>query len=377
MTPLPPLTYLTVDSVTEGVGLSQVLRYVERLSERRVDVTLHSFEKAAPSPDMVDRLSGAGIDWRYHRFRPGAMPGAARVAQGAALVAGAELVHARGDMAAASSVIARRGAWVWDVRSFWREQRMALGMLEAGSLYERTMRYIEALAARRSSAIVTLSQSATEVLGERFGADVAAKSHVITTCVDLDRFTRSPLPPSPPVRFLLAGTLNVLYDVPGMMRLVDRVGSRRGAELTVLEPAPSPWDEQFRAAGLVPGTAPPDTMPARIAEHHVGLSVLRGDIGLSNRAATPTKIGEFLASGRPVVVNRGLGDLDRLLAEYDCGVVVGDCTETGLDGAVGELERLLEDGGTAKRCRALAERHFDLDRGVDQLLAAYREAVGD
>lgn len=372
---LPPLTYLTVDSVSEGVGLSQVVRYVEQLAARGLDVTLHSFEKSTPAGAVAERLAAAGVHWHPHRFRSGTAAGAGRAVQGAALVARSELVHARSDLAAASCILARRPAWVWDVRSFWREQRIALGMLQPGSAYERTMRSIEAAAARRSTAVVTLSRAATDVLGSRFGPAVAVRSHVITTCVDLERFTPKPPPPAPPVRFLLAGTLNLLYDVPCMMRLVERVRSRRPAELTVLEPTASPWDETFTAAGLVPHSAPATAMPARIAEHHVGLSVLRSDIGVANCAATPTKIGEFLASGRPVVVNRGLGDLDELLSRFDCGVVLGDGGDAGLDEAADGLERLLGDPGTPGRCRALAEEHFNLDRGVDELLAAYHHAV--
>jgi len=56
---LPPLTYLTVDSVTEGIGLSQVFRYVERLAGRGIDVTLHSFERTAPLTELRDRMSAA------------------------------------------------------------------------------------------------------------------------------------------------------------------------------------------------------------------------------------------------------------------------------------------------------------------------------
>lgn len=302
---LPPLTYLTTDSVVDGIGLSQVFRYVERLAESGIEVTLHSFEKAAPPTERATRLGDAGVDWHPHRFRPGAAAGAARVAQGAALVARAELIHARCDMAAASAVLARRPAWVWDIRSFWREQRVEMGLLQTGSPYDRVMHSIERASARRCTAIVTLSQSAAEVLGRRFGEAVAAKSNVITTCVDLDFFPCSSFPPASKVRFLLAGTLNLLYDVPCMLRLVELTQARRPTDITVLKPAPSPWDELFHGVGLTPQSAEASEMPARVAEHHVGFSVLRADIGVSIRAVTPTKIGEFLAAGRPVVVNGG------------------------------------------------------------------------
>src|SRR5947209_9589487 len=181
-----------------------------------MEVTLHSFEKEGAEPALRGRLADAGVRWRAHRFLPGGpLGGVERVGLGAAVVARAPLVHARSDLAAASCLLARPKAWIWDMRAFWREERIEQGLLRPGSPEERVMRSVEERSARASSRIVTLSQSAIDELARRYGDAVAAKARVITTCVELDRFAASPLPARPPVRFLLAGTLNHLYDVPG------------------------------------------------------------------------------------------------------------------------------------------------------------------
>lgn len=99
------------------------------------------------------------------------------------------------------------------------------------------------------------------------------------------------------------------------------------------------------------------------------------DVGHVGYSATPTKIGEFLACGRPVVVNDRLGDLDVLLPKYDAGVIVSNSSDLELDRVADEIERLVTDPGTPTRCRALAEDHFDLDAGVQKLLEAYRHAT--
>ena len=370
---LPPLTYLTVDSMSEGVGRSQVVPYVVRLAQRGVDVTLHSFEKQAPDPQVGERLASAGVRWRPHPFRGGgAAGGLGRVAQGAALVRGASLVHARSDLAAASCMASGRRSWLWDMRALWREERIAAGLLAAGSPQERAMRKVEDAAAHRSRGIITLSAAAVEVLRERYGDGVAGKCRVITTCVDLDRFPISPPPPTDTVRLLLAGTLSPVYDVAGMVRLVVRLRARRPTQLTVLTPDPGPWRAELAAVGAVTGWVDGAAMPAEVSGHHFGLSMRNLDI--SNRAATPTKLGEFLSAGRPVVVSPGLGDMDRVVADHDCGVVVDDTSDDGLDRAAAEMARLAEDAGTAQRCRAAAVAHFDLEKGVDQLLAAYGDA---
>lgn len=372
----PSVTYLSFDGLDEGVGASQVLPYVERLAAEGVDVTLYSFEKSSPSPALRARLAAAGIGWHPQAFgRAGSVGGLVRVFRAARLIRGATLVHARSDLAAAAALLGRPTHWVWDMRSFWADQRIALGMLREGSVEDRILRRVERGAARSSSAIITLAGAAVDVLDERHGGAVRDKSTVITTCVDLDKFAFAAAPPTPPVRFLLSGTLNAYYDVPTMLRLFEAFRSRQSATLSVLTPEAGPWVDELRRAGASIGRAAPGEMAGHLVGHHVGLSVCRMDAGVSLRAAMPTKIGEFLATGRPVVVNRGLGDLDALIAEFRCGVVVDSSRPDAIESAAIELVELLVDPDLPGRCRQLAEAHFDLQRGVDRLVAVYEAAV--
>jgi glycosyltransferase involved in cell wall biosynthesis len=374
---LPPLTYLATDSVAEGVGASQILPYVERLGRQGLEVVLHTYEKLPPTAALTLRLAAAGVRWHPHQFgRHGAIGGLARVLRGAVFLRRAELVHARSDLAAASALLARVPTWVWDVRSFWTDQRIDLGVLRPGSVEERVLRAVEHRAASSCEAIITLARSAVPVLEQRHGKEAAVKSRVITTCVELDRFQPSSMPPFPPVRVLLSGTLNTYYDVSTMTRLADRWRQRRATDLIVLTPSATPWDALLVKAGARRSSASPEEMPAHIAAAHVGLSVCRTDAGVSIRAAMPTKLGEFLASGRPVVVNKGLGDMDEIIADHNCGVIVSDTSDQGLDDVIERLEEVLSDPETPDRCRDAAERHFDLDRAVDDLVALYRDACG-
>jgi hypothetical protein len=371
---LPPLTYLTFDSLAEGVGASQVLPYVEGLVRRGMQVTLHSFEKVPPTPELQARLAASDVRWAPHRFgRSGAAGGLSRVARGAVVLRGAELVHARSDLPAASALLARREAWLWDMRSFWADERIELGLLRAGSIEERVMRRVERGAAASAHRIVTLAEAAAPVLVERHGPAVRQKVRVVTTCVDLGRFPLQDPPPAEPVRLLLSGTLNSRYDVPVMVRLAEVLGRRRPVELEVLCPDPGRWEGVLRSAGATIGQAAPAEMPQRVGAVHAGLSVLRSSPGVASRASMPTKIGELLACGRPVVVSGGLGDMDALVRGFDCGVVLPGDSEEALDRAAGELERLVEDPGAPGRCRAAAEASFDLERGVEALLEAYDE----
>lgn len=365
-----PLTYLTMDSVRGGVGASQVLPYVERLAAGGRPVHLHSFERDNAAGDL-----GAGIRWHPHRFsRGGQAAGAARVAVGAAAVRGAGLVHARSDLAAASALIGRPAAWVWDVRSFWVDQRISLGMVRPGSVVERTLRSIERQAAHRATAITTLTQAAVHELARRYGVAIAGKAHVVTTCVDIRRFGASPWPQRP-LSVLLSGSYNALYDLPSMLQLVDALRRHRPTDLTLLSPAPTPWDADILAAGGGLDASSFVDMPGHVAGHHAGLSVCRAADPRALMAAMPTKIGEFLASGRPVVVNAGLGDCDALLPASGAGVVMAGTGPAAVDRAATQLLDLIDDPATPARCRRLAEDHFSLDTAVATLEGIYGQLV--
>lgn len=364
-----PYCYLSMDSVTEGIGASQVLRYAEALASRGVPVELHTFEKLPPSETARTRARAAGIVWYPHPFgRSGLLGGLGRVARAALAIRGKSFVHARSDMAALATVIARTPTWIWDVRSFWIDQRIALGTAKPDSLSERIFRRVEKLAASRSSAIVVLAATAVPVLESRFGEGVGSKVSVIPTCVDLDLFTSRPLPPMP-LRVLMTGTYNNYYDVPMMLDLVRQLRRLCPTELVYAGPSHGPWISEILDEADEVLELTHDEMPDLIRSCHLGLAVCRADAGISLKASMPTKIAEFLASGRPVVVNRGLGDMDSLLEDGLAGILASPEIET--TEMARQLITIVNSGDTPDRCRALAERHFSLDAAVDTLIRRF------
>jgi glycosyltransferase involved in cell wall biosynthesis len=84
----------------------------------------------------------------------------------------------------------------------------------------------------------------------------------------------------------------------------------------------------------------------------------------------PTKIAEFLATGRPIVVNKGLGDFDEYLTEFNAGVILNG-SENNLRSMAHNLTEILADTETPMRCRALAEKYFDVDKGAQKYLDLY------
>jgi glycosyltransferase involved in cell wall biosynthesis len=110
-------------------------------------------------------------------------------------------------------------------------------------------------------------------------------------------------------------------------------------------------------------------MPKIIAESHFGIAICKEDDSKSLSAAVPTKIGEFLASGRPMIVGRGMGDLDQMLPNSKTGIVIGE--KDSLEGVAQRIVQLIVDPSTPGRCRSLAMQHFDVDKAIDSYIAIY------
>src|SRR4029077_3793502 len=95
----------------------------------------------------------------------------------------------------------------------------------------------------------------------------------------------------------------------------------------------------------------------------------------SKRASCPTKFAEALASGLPVICNRGIGDLDDIVEREGVGVLVEGFSESDYASAAGRLRRLLQDPGLSDRCRRLAESRYSVDLGVNTYRKLYDEIV--
>jgi hypothetical protein len=193
---------------------------------------------------------------------------------------------------------------------------------------------------------------------------------VVSTAVDLSRFltsTQFPLRNSA----LFSGTYNNFYDLHLSAEFIQEL--RKRIELDVH------WARPFESRKMSISVGETKVIPATqiemamlIPNYSFGVSVCKLNAGPSLAAAMPTKIGEFLACGRPVVVNKGLGDMDAFLEEFDAGVVLNGKPRNLAESAE-KLIFLINDPNTPNRCRALAEKYFSMDKGAKSYLEIYQQ----
>ena len=118
------LTYVTIDSLSEGVGSSQITPLMSRLSKSGLKINLISYEKSNPGTHLADYFESIGVVWDPRSFgTSGAMRGVGRLNSLRSAIHKTSLIHARSDIPAVSAITSHQAPVLWDVRSLWADQK--------------------------------------------------------------------------------------------------------------------------------------------------------------------------------------------------------------------------------------------------------------
>ena len=366
------ITYVTVDSVSEGVGSSQILPLLCRLSKSGIKIHLISFEKVATKPDVEKILSSHGIDWSRLEFgRNGALAGAQRLFRLTRAIRQTDLIHARSDIPTLAAIFSRKAPVLWDIRSLWASQRAFIEKNSLKKVIFLGLKPIEKICCMFSSGISSLTHAVVEILETRYN-NVPKIRAVVPTAVDLEKFKFNLEMPQI-VRGLYSGTYNNYYDLEKSLEYISAIRELQDLEVHWARPSES-GIEKLKAGESKIFEATYSLMPQIISEYSFGISICRQNAGPSLKAAMPTKIAEFLASGRPIVVSKGIGDMDCFLKEFKAGVII-DTENDSLLAKARELLDLLTDPETPKQCRALAEKYFNIESGVSTYIKTYNQIL--
>jgi glycosyltransferase involved in cell wall biosynthesis len=364
------VSYLTTDSIEEGVGSSQILPLVIKLAERGLKVNLLTFEKDSPRLETNELLERFGISWNPVEFGSyGAFAGIDRLLKIFKQLPDSRIFHARSDIPAVAALISKQAPVLWDVRGLWSDQK---AFTESNSFKRRLIkgaRVLEKYSAHNSQAMSTLTRNIVPELISR-NHSVPDLRIVVPTAVDLERFAYSEKIPNPYIG-LYSGTYNRYYDLELSLSFAKEFRRIVRADFHWARPKES-LQATLSAGESITFAATQREMSTIIPKFSFGLAICNSTAGPSLKGAVPTKIAEFLACGRPVIVNRGLGDFDELLSSFNAGVIISN-EKGGAITAAEEMRALLQDPETPLRCRRLAETFFSLEKGIEQYLSVYQK----
>ena len=173
-----------------------------------------------------------------------------------------------------------------------------------------------------------------------------------------------------------SGSLGAWYREAEMVRFYACLRRRRPARLLVCTHSPTErlealvgQEEDALRRELLLRRVPPLEMPAVLAATDAAISLITPC--QSKLGSSPTKIAEYLAMGLPTVLNRGIGDSDRLIDEVPA---IFDAGSLGAEELEGAAERLVTaDLSTLRESarRAAVERFSVEDIGIPRYCRLY------
>jgi len=88
----------------------------------------------------------------------------------------------------------------------------------------------------------------------------------------------------------------------------------------------------------------------------------------SKKASSPTKQGELMAMGIPVICNTGVGDTDKIVRLFNSGILVNEFSEAAYKNAIKQMHFSF----STEKIILGAKEYFSLENGVNAYELVYR-----
>jgi glycosyltransferase involved in cell wall biosynthesis len=386
--------FISYNGMLDPLGQTQVLPYLRELAKFGVRFTLLSFEREkAFTPEGAKRrdalkksLAVEGIHWHWLRYhQKPSLPATvydviAGVRYASQLVRrnGIEMVHARSHIPATIALALKRRLgikMIFDVRGLMAEEYVDAEHWQKGSVAYRITKTMERRVFGATDAIVTLTERIWPILSEWEGIKGRDVIHtVIPCCVDLELFkssgsereeTRAALGLDDRFTLIYSGSLDGWYLTERMADFFAELLRRKtNAHLLWLTTGSHSRVKELMTARNIPSenysvhSALASEVPAFLSAADVGVSFIKPC--LSKLASSPTKYGEYLACGLPLLINCGIGDSDALVEQFRVGTLVREFDVDSYRKAAAEIELLASQPAVRERSREVAQQLFDL-----------------
>lgn len=402
--------YISYDGLTDPLGQSQILPYVVGLSKKGYEFTLISCEK----PDKIE--SGRAkieaicrennIDWRplfYHKKPPiiSTIMDARNIRRLAFQLhkeKNFSIVHCRSHISALVGLKMKRKLglpFVFDMRGFFADERVDGGLWNRSNpIYNLIYTFFkskEAAYVQFSDAIISLTKAGKEIIQSWPAMQHSKKITVIPCSVDMDLFDRSKLDHSKLQELkneidsdLIIGYYGSLGTWYMLNEMLDQFATIliKYPKSKLLIVTKDPWEDHHRQwaknrdiqeENIIIRSAERNEMPYYMAISDVGLFFIKACF--SKLASSPTKHGEMMSLGLPLIANPGVGDVDEIVKISSSGYIISNFSKESYLKAVENIPQLLNLDPV--KIRSSCKDIYSLDSAIEKYLNVYQTISKD
>lgn len=399
--------FVSIDGMTDPLGQSQVLPYLINLAKKGHKIGIISCEKKE-NWDLNNNLiqsiiSEANIDWNYCFYKSG-KPFISQLQNFLSLkkkvVAeiknnnGHTILHCRSYLPGLIGLYSKKkfnSGFIFDMRGFWADERIEGGIWNknnviGASLYAYFKKKEKEMMIA-SDAIISLTDKAKQIIIAWNLPLNNSKIQVIPCCVDLEHFSKKNIRlsqlellknqlPQLKNKFVLSyiGSIGTWYMADEMLAFFKILSDKVPAIfLIITKDNPELIYSSAKKAGvdinnLIIKSSSRSDMPYYIALSTASVFFINPTF--SKLASSPTKMGEILSMGVPIVTNTDIGDVDDIIYQTNCGVTISHFNQTDYRKVADDLLKnihLYRDNTVST-----ATTYFSLNDGVDKYDRVYR-----
>ena len=393
-----PILYISYDGMLEPLGQSQVISYLNLLSDKH-KIYLISFEKQIDLVNTNDfislknSLAESDIVWypmKYHKW-PSIFATAWDIFCG--LILGfililtykIKIIHARSYVSALIAYYLKLCfgvKFIFDMRGFWADEKVDGGSWKRSGFLYKITKYFEKKFILSADHIVTLTNASVRELNKFPYVNINSLFiTVIPTCADLKKFSPIKVKNSNinNNNFTLGyvgsvGTYYMFDEVIKCFSIFLKI-NKNSHFLIINHKQHEIIKDKLFAAGI-PDRAfeliesKHSEMPLHLSRMNAGIFFIKPVF--SKQASAPTKLAEFLGCGIPCLTNSGVGDIDELLEIEGVGVTISSFVASSINSDIVRFLNLVKEPLTSLRCIDAAQRHFDLKKGVEKYNSIYK-----
>lgn len=399
--------YISYDGMTDPLGQSQVIPYIVGLQKKGHQFTLLSCEKKERfekyGAAIRQYLGKRNIDWQPI-FYTASPPILAKYYDIFQLRRKATQLHREQnfDTTHCRSYVSADIGWylkkqfgvkfLFDMRGFWVDERVDGGLWNLKNPFYRfaysQYKKKEATYLQNSDGIVILTEAGKAEMQTWEVYNPKVPIAVIPCSADFEVFPMTSILKKVEARKDLQiaahrtvvsylGSIGTWYMLDEMLQFF-RLLKQMETNALFLFITPEKPETIFEAAAKY-GLKPEDFKVVFAKRDEVGHFLSASDFSVffikplySKISSSPTKLGELLAMGIPVVCNTGVGDVGQIIEDTGGGIAINDFEEKTLkEAAARVLDELEEKNYQALAIREKAFEYYDLEKAVEKYAELY------
>ena len=399
--------YITYDGLTDPLGQSQILPYVIGLSNKGYEFTILSCDKPKPfkkNKELINRICNQhNIRWEsvtYSNQLPvlSAFWNVIKLNRRAKKLFKKnkfKITHCRSYIPAITGLSLKQKnkvQFIFDMRGFWADERVEGGLWTLSNpVLKKIYHYFKSKEIQfinQADKIVSLTETGkNEILSWKKINISPNKIHVIPCAADFNLFSLNSVEQHKkakqklgltPSTFVLSyiGSIGTWYLLDEMLCFFKHLKEKKQDVKFLFLTAD---DKQVIYNSAQKHNLSPDDFIIQFSPraelpqyaYASDLSIFFIKPSFSKKASSPTKMGELMAMGIPIICNNNVGDVEAIIDQTQAGYCLNEFTPESYQFAIDQIQQLSQIPPSAIRNSSM--QFYDLEKGISLYHNVYKE----